>query len=109
MIIEPDEAEAGKELFSRIDVKLSVLRTDNNNSLSLVLIIQAGVQYNSKHLSSLVCLVVSEAEVRELLLVFAHHVEAVAEVSESGAQVHLILKLLENLCMVEVGVRKETV
>eukprot|EP00354_Favella_ehrenbergii_P011544 CAMPEP_0170463940 /NCGR_PEP_ID=MMETSP0123-20130129/8857_1 /TAXON_ID=182087 /ORGANISM="Favella ehrenbergii, Strain Fehren 1" /LENGTH=150 /DNA_ID=CAMNT_0010729485 /DNA_START=186 /DNA_END=638 /DNA_ORIENTATION=+ len=45
----------------------------------------------------------------ELLLVLADHVEAVAEVGEAGAQVHLVLELLEDFVMVEVRVREQAV
>lgn len=46
---------------------------------------------------------------RQLLLILTHHVEAVAEVSETSAQVHLVLELFEDFCVVEVGVRKQAV
>ena len=45
----------------------------------------------------------------KLLLVLAHHVETVTEVGEPRTKMHLVLELLEDLIVVEVGVRKETV
>ena len=45
----------------------------------------------------------------KLLLVLTHHVEPVAEVGETSAQMHFILKLLEDLRVVKVGVCEETV
>jgi len=45
----------------------------------------------------------------QLFLVLGHHFEAVAEVGESGAEVHFVLELFEDLTVVEVSVRKKAV
>lgn len=42
-------------------------------------------------------------------MVGGHHFELAAEVSEPGAEMHLVFKLLEDFCVVEVSVREESV
>ena len=50
-----------------------------------------------------------ELRVRDDVEVLGHHLEQAGELGEAAAEIHLALKLLEDVLVVEEGVGKEAV